>query len=84
MFKKLLYTMAVLLIAAVMAIPAFAQTADLSMEWGGEEWLINQFGDESGDVTAFCETAGQSADTMAGWGAEFPGLYDLCGWSVEK
>lgn len=83
MLNKLLAMAVVLLMAAVIAVPAFAQTADLSLEWGSEEWLINQFGDEFGDVTAFCETAGQTADTIAGWGAVFPGLYDLCGWSVE-
>ena len=85
MLRKLLAMIVVLTIAAAMAVPAFAQTLpDLSLEWGSEEWLINQFGDEYGDVTLFCETAGQSADTIAAWGAAFPNLYDLCGWSVEE
>ena len=84
MLKKLLAMIAVLTIAAVMAVPAFAQTLpDLSLEWGSEEWLINMFGDEYGDVTLFCETAGESADSIAAWGGAFPNLYDLCGWTVE-
>ena len=80
MLNKLLAMIVVLLIAVVMAVPAFAQTADLRMEFGSDEWLINQFGDESGDVTAFCETAGQTEETKAGWKAVFPNLAGLCGW----
>ena len=85
MLNKVLYTLAVLLVAAAMAMPAFAaQSADLSMEWGSQDWLINQFGGQSGDVTTFCQTAGKSADTIASWGKEFPGLYDLCGWPAPQ
>ena len=82
MLNKVLVLVMVLLIAVVVNVPAFAQ-ADLGLEWGSQEWLIEQYGDEFGDVTTFCETAGQTADTIAGWGAAHPGLYELCGWSVE-
>ena len=81
--NKVLVLVIVLLIAVVVNVPAFAQTPDLGLEWGSQEWLIGQYGDEFGDVTTFCETAGQTADTIAGWGAAHPGLYELCGWSVE-
>jgi len=84
MLNKVLILVMVLLIAVVVNVPAFAQTADLGQEWGSQEWLIEQYGDEFGDVTTFCETAGQTADTIAGWGAAHPGLYELCGWSVEQ
>ncbi len=83
MLNRVLVLVMVLLISTVVAVPAFAQTADLGLEWGSQEWLIDQYGDEFGDVTAFCETAGQTADTIAGWGATHPELYDLCGWPVE-
>jgi hypothetical protein len=81
--NKVLVLVMVVLIAVVVNVPAFAQAADLGLEWGSQEWLIEQYGDEFGDVTTFCETAGQTADTIAGWGATHPGLYELCGWSVE-
>lgn len=85
MLRKLLAVIAVLTIAAAMAVPAFAQTLpDLSLEWGSPEWLINMFGDENGDITLFCETAGESADSIAAWGGAFPNLYELCGWPVEE
>jgi hypothetical protein len=79
--KKLLAVVVVALTAAVMAVPAFAQSADLTLEWGSDEWLINQFGDENGDVTTFCNTLAQNPDVQAGWVAEFPNLPGLCGWS---
>jgi hypothetical protein len=81
--NKVLVLVMVVLIAVVVNVPAFAQASDLGLEWGSQEWLIAQYGDEFGDVTTFCETAGQAADTIAGWGATHPGLYKLCGWSVE-
>ncbi len=79
MLKKLMVWGTVLLIAALLAVPSFAQTADLSLMWGSDEWLINQFGDERGDLTEFCQAAGED---KAGWAAQFPNLVDLCGWDV--
>ena len=85
MSKKLLVWVAVLLAAALLAVPAVAQPvadrADLTLTWGGEEWLINQFGDERGDMSEFCLTA---SEDRAGWLAQFPNLADLCDWDVEE
>lgn len=81
MLKKLAIYVAVLMIAALISIPAFAQTVDLGLEWGSEGWLIGQFGDETGDLTEFCLAAGEDA---AGWTAQFPELAPLCGWTVEE
>jgi hypothetical protein len=77
--KKLMVWASVLVIAALLSVPAFAQTADLSLMWGSDEWLINQFGDENGDLTEFCLAA---SEDRAGWSAQFPNLVGLCGWTV--
>jgi len=77
--KKLMVWASVLVIAALLSVPAFAQTADLSLMWGSDEWLINQFGDENGDLTEFCLAA---SEDRAGWSAQFPNLVSLCGWTV--
>ena len=79
MLKKLTVWATVLLIAALLSVPAFAQTADLSLMWGSDEWLINQFGDENGDLAEFCLSA---SEDQAGWSAQFPNLIGLCGWTV--
>ncbi len=85
MSKKLLVWVAVLLVAALLAVPAFAQPiaqeADLTLMWGSDEWIINQFGDENGDLTEFCLAA---SEDQAGWLAQFPNLADLCDWTVEE
>lgn len=77
--KKLMVWITVVIIAALLAVPAFAQRADVSMLWGSDEWLINQFADENGDLTKFCLSA---SEDKAGWVAQFPNLAGLCGWSV--
>ena len=78
MFKKLLAWLAVLLVAALLALPASAQvTADLTVEWGSDQWLTNQFG-VRGDIQPFCETIGQDPDELAGWLAQFPNLANVC------
>ena len=79
MLKKLMVWASVVVIAALLSVPAFAQTADLSLMWGSDEWLINQFGDENGDLTEFCLAA---SEDRAGWSAQFPNLVGLCGWTV--
>ena len=66
MLRKLLAVVVVALTAAVMAVPAFAQSADLTLEWGSDEWLINQFGDQNGDITTFCDTLAQNPDVQSG------------------
>lgn len=81
MLKKLLAVVVVALTAAVMAVPAFAQSADLTLEWGSDEWLINQFGDQNGDITTFCDTLAQNPDVQSGWEEQFPNLSSVCGWS---
>ncbi len=85
MSKKLLVWVAVLLAAALLAVPAVAQPvadrADLTLTWSSEEWLINQFGDERGNMSEFCLTA---SEDRAGWLAQFPNLADLCDWDVEE
>jgi hypothetical protein len=75
--NKLLAIVMVLLIAAVMAVPAFANPADLTLEWGSVPWLINEFG-VNGDVTQFCQSI--QPDAQAGWKAQFPNLPSVCGW----
>lgn len=86
LLKRLIALITVLLIAAVMAAPALAQqVADAGLyEWGSSEWLSSHFGDENGDLTEFCLTAGQTPETQAAWTAQFPGLASECGWSVEE
>ena len=79
MFKKLLVWAAVLMVAALLAVPAFAQaTADLTLEWGSDEWLINQFGGGTGDIQPFCDTIAQDPTELAGWEAQFPNLANVC------
>lgn len=81
MLKKLLVWVAVLLVAALLAVPALAQTTDPASVWGSDEWLVNQFGDQNGDITNFCNTVGGKPDAKASWEAEFPNLANVCGWS---
>ena len=81
--KKLPVWGAVLVVAGLLAAPAFAQTADLTEAWGSDQWLINQFGIK-GDITPFCQTVEQKPDAEAGWVAQFPNLADLCGWSQSQ
>ena len=73
--KKLLALVAALLVSAVMALPASAQSADLTQVWGSPDWLTNTFGGVSG----FCDNVGQSADSQAVWEAMFPGISEWCG-----
>ncbi len=67
----------VVLMAAVLAVPAFAQNADLTLEFGSPEWLANAFGSDEN----FCTTVGQDPAVRAGWEAQFPELAAYCGWS---
>jgi len=77
--KKLLVWATMLLIAALLAVPAFAQaTADLSVGWGSDEWLLNQFSVD-GDIQPFCETIAQDPTELEGWLAQFPNLASVCG-----
>ena len=82
MLKKLLAMFVVLLMGALMAVPTLAQTVDLTVPWGSEEWFRNQFGD-NGDITNICNTIGQNADTAANWTAQFPDLPQWCGWDQQ-
>ena len=75
MLKKLLALVAALLVSAVMALPAFAQTADLSVGWGTPEFFDNVFG----GVTGFCDNVGQTPEDQAVWEAMFPGISEWCG-----
>jgi hypothetical protein len=81
MLKKLLAWGSVLLIAALLAVPAFADPADLSSEWGSNQWLIDQFG-VNGDITSFCQ--GIKRKDQATWTQEYPNLPALCGWSQPQ
>jgi len=82
--KKLLVWVSVLVVAAVLAVPAFAQTtSDLTEVWGSDQWLMNQFG-ANGDISGFCETVGQDPEKLAGWLAQFPNLAGLCSWSPSQ
>jgi hypothetical protein len=74
--KKLLALVAALLISAVITLPASAQTADLSVDWGTPQWFDNVFG----NVPGFCEDISESADSQAVWEAMFgPEIATWCG-----
>jgi hypothetical protein len=78
MLMKLMGLAVVLLTAALLAVPAFAQArADLSVEWGSDEWLRNQFSVD-GDIQPFCETIGQDPAALEGWLAQHPNLVNVC------
>ena len=81
MLKKLLVSSAVLLVAALLAVPALANPADLSLEWGSEQWLINEFG-VNGDITPFCQSI--KPDAQASFAQQYPNLPSLCGWSQSQ
>lgn len=84
MFTKLPIWIAMLLVAALVAMPAFAQAnTDFGAVWGSDQWLIDQFG-VNGDITPFCNTISQKPDSKAQWEAEFPNLTDLCGSSQSQ
>jgi hypothetical protein len=78
MLKKLLVSSAMLLVVALLAVPALANPADLSLEWGSEQWLINEFG-VNGDITPFCQSI--KPDAQASFAQQYPNLPSLCGWS---
>jgi hypothetical protein len=79
--KKLLVWGGVLIVAASLAAPAFAQTTlDLNEKWGSEQWLINQFG-VNGDISPFCQTIGQDPTERAKWLTQFPNLAKVCNFS---
>ena len=81
MLKKLMVWVAVLLIAALLAVPASAQTVDLNEVWGGSQWLHNMFGDPvTGDLTEFCTSISQDRDTLVNWVSQFPDLVGECGF----
>ena len=81
MLKKLLVWVGVLVVAASLAVPAFAQTtSDLNVKWGSDPWLINQFG-INGDISPFCQTIAQDPTELADWLAQFPNLANVCGFS---
>jgi hypothetical protein len=77
--NKLLAIGVALLVAALLSVPAFAQTANPMLEPGSDEYLINLFGDANGDITPFCQSIQTSTQTV--WGAVFQNLPGLCGWS---
>ncbi len=78
MLKKLLVWATVVGVAGLLALPALAQTtSDLSVPWGSDQWLINQFG-VNGNMTKFCNTITQDPSKEAGWLQQFPNLADLC------
>src|SRR3954471_6922242 len=81
MLKKLLAWGLVLLVAALLAVPAFADPADFSSEWGSDQWLIDQFG-ANGDITSFCK--GIKRKDQPSWTQQFPNLLGLCGWSQPQ
>src|SRR5438270_2441851 len=81
MLKKLLVWGSVLLVGALLAVPAFADTADLSKEWGTDDWLISMFG-VNGDITPFCE--GIKRKDQPTWAQEYPNLPGLCGWRPSQ
>ena len=81
MLKKLLVWGSVLIVAALLAAPSFAQTAtDLNTEWGSEKWVVNQFGVD-GDISPFCQTIGQDPTERAKWLTQFPNLANMCNFS---
>jgi hypothetical protein len=76
--KKLLVWAVVLVVTAMLAVPAFAQAAaDLNMEWGSDQWLVSQFG-VNGDIGPFCQTIGGDPDALADWLAQYPNLANVC------
>ena len=82
MLKKLLaWVLAwgvVLLVAALLAVPAFAQVASPTLTWGSDEFLTNEFGGVNGDITPFCQSILPGG--QAGWVKMFPNLGGLCSW----
>jgi hypothetical protein len=82
MLKKLLaWVLAwgvVLLVAALLAVPAFAQVANPMLPFGSDAFLTNEFGDANGDMTPFCQSIQPSA--QEGWMKVFPNLSGMCGW----
>ncbi len=81
MLKKLLVWGGVLIVAASLSVPAFAQTTtDLNVEWGSEKWLTNQFG-VNGDISPFCQTISQDPTERAKWVTQFPNLAKVCNFS---
>jgi hypothetical protein len=81
MLKKLLVWGSVLIVAALLAVPSFAQTTtDLNTEWGSDKWLVNQFG-INGDISPFCQTIGQDPTERAKWLTQFPNLANVCNFS---
>jgi hypothetical protein len=80
-FKKLMVWVAVLLIAALLAVPASAQTADLNQVFGEPDWLHSMFGAPgTGDLTEFCQTISSDPDTLKSWVGMFPDLVGECGF----
>lgn len=80
MFKKLLAVGVVVLIAAMLAIPAFAQTtsADLNIPYGSEAWLAQQFGNDPN----LCSTIAQNPDVQTQWVNMYgDAIKSYCGWS---
>jgi hypothetical protein len=77
--KKLLAVVAVLLIAAAMASPAFAQdaTTDLGVPYGSEQWVANQFGSDP----TFCQDIAKDPTTQQKWVNMYgAGISSYCGW----
>jgi len=68
----------VLLIAALLAVPAFAQVASPTLTWGSDEFLINEFANLDGDMTPFCKSVLPAS--QQGWKNLYPNLAGLCGW----
>jgi hypothetical protein len=76
--KKLLAVVAVLLIAAATASPAFADaTEDLGVPFGSEQWVANQFGSDP----TFCQDLAKDPTTQQKWENMYgDAITSYCGW----
>ena len=68
----------VLLATVLLAVPAFAQVANPTLDWGSNAFLTNEFGDANGDMTPFCQSVQPSA--QQGWMKVYSNLGSMCGW----
>jgi hypothetical protein len=68
--KKLLAVIVVVVLAGLMAVPAFAQSADLNQVWGSANWGESLFGSD------ICPTVTQTPQVFNVWQA-FVGT--MCG-----
>ena len=78
MLKKLLAVVAVLVIAAATASPAFADaTEDLSVPYGSEQWIAHQYGSDP----TFCQDIAKDPTTQQQWVDMYgDAISSYCGW----